>query len=50
MAGGEATPSWARHLGWGARANLKQGLRYLQATGDSAFKPRQWRFGTENPA
>ncbi len=36
---GEERPEWARHLHGDARANLKQGLRYLHATGDSAYRP-----------
>ncbi len=36
---GEDRPAWAKHLTGGARANLKQGIRYLAATGDSAYKP-----------
>lgn len=36
---GEGRPEWAKHLTGGARANLKQGIRYLTATGDSAYKP-----------
>ena len=40
---GEAKPEWARHLTWAARANLKQGLRYLQATADSWYRPARHR-------
>jgi hypothetical protein len=36
---GEDAPKWSRHLNSGARANFKQGLRYLRATGDSTYKP-----------
>ena len=36
---GEERPEWARHLTGDARANLKQGLRYLHATGDSTYRP-----------
>jgi hypothetical protein len=36
---GEERPAWARHLAPGARANLKQGLRYLRATGDTSYRP-----------
>ena len=32
-------PEWARHLTGDARADLKQGLRYLHATGDSTYRP-----------
>lgn len=35
----EEKPIWAKHLTTSARANLKQGLRYLRATGDTWFKP-----------
>jgi hypothetical protein len=42
---GEERPAWAKYLNWGARANLKQGLRYLQRTADSRFKPWQLRLG-----
>jgi len=40
---GEARPEWARHLTGDARANLKQGVRYLDATGDSAYRPAKLR-------
>lgn len=40
---GEQQPAWANHLSSGARANLKQGLRYLTATGDSEYKPARHR-------
>ena len=40
---GEAKPNWARHLSGDARANLQQGIRYLNATADSAYKPRRLR-------
>jgi hypothetical protein len=42
---GEKKPQWARYLSWGARANLKQGLRYLQETGDSSYTPARLRNG-----
>lgn len=42
---GEEKPSWAKQLRMGARANLSQGLQYLQKTGDSAFKPWHLRLG-----
>jgi hypothetical protein len=42
---GEGRPAWAKHLNWAARANLKQGLRYLLRTGDSAFQPWHRRLG-----
>jgi hypothetical protein len=35
----EARPAWTKCLHWSARANLKQGLRYLDKTADSAFCP-----------
>ena len=34
---GEDSPAWAKHLNSGARANLKQGLRYLKATADTSY-------------
>ena len=40
---GEERPKWMRYLNGGARANLAQGLRYLRATGDSAYKPARLR-------
>jgi hypothetical protein len=44
---GEDRPGWAKHLSSGARANLRQGLRYLQETKDSSYKPARlpadWR-------
>jgi hypothetical protein len=36
---GEAKPLWAKHLSSAAKANMKQGLRYLRETGDTWFKP-----------
>jgi hypothetical protein len=35
----EDRPAWAKHLRWAPRAVFKQGLRFLQKTADSAFKP-----------
>jgi hypothetical protein len=35
----EPWPAWAKALRWTPRAVFKQGLRYLQETGDSTFKP-----------
>jgi hypothetical protein len=35
----EARPAWAKALRWAPHAVFKQGLRYLQATADSTFKP-----------
>lgn len=40
---GEDRPMWARHLNSGARANLKQGIRYLTATSDSTYRPARLR-------
>jgi hypothetical protein len=42
---GEEKPAWAKHLNWAARANLKEGLRYLHKTADSQFKPWRLRMG-----
>jgi hypothetical protein len=42
----ESRPAWARALRWTPRAVFKQGLRYLNQTADSTFKPvrvRAWR-------
>ena len=39
----EPKPAWTKHLKWAMRAVLKQGLRYLYATADSAFKPVRLR-------
>lgn len=38
---GEDKPEWARWLNASARANFKQGLRYLLATGDTTYKHRR---------
>src|SRR5262245_8503398 len=35
----EEWPAWAKNLRWAPRAVFKQGLRYLQKTSDSSFKP-----------
>ncbi len=40
---GEGKPEWAKDLHGAARANLFQGLRYLQAKGDSGYKPVRLR-------
>ena len=40
---GEEKPIWARHLNGGARANLQQGIRYLNGTSDSDYKPLRLR-------
>lgn len=37
----EDRPTWARYLNSGARANFKQGLRYLLATTDTWYAPRR---------
>ena len=39
----EDRPKWANALGWVARGVFKQGLRYLQTTADSSFKPVRLR-------
>jgi hypothetical protein len=39
----EDRPAWTKHLRWVPRAVFKQGLRYLQQTADSAFKPVRLR-------
>jgi hypothetical protein len=36
---GETKPAWAKYLSLAARANLKQGIRYLFATADSTYLP-----------
>jgi len=36
---GETDPPWAKYLSLGARANLKQGIRYLVATADTVYRP-----------
>ncbi|MGL4420159.1 MAG: hypothetical protein ACRCZF_05815, partial [Gemmataceae bacterium] len=41
----EEKPEWARYLNSSARANLKQGLRYLLATADSWYRPPRLRRG-----
>jgi hypothetical protein len=35
----EDRPEWVRHLRWTPRSVFKEGLRYLQKTGDSTFQP-----------
>ncbi len=35
----EPRPAWSKALRWAPRAVFQQGLRYLQQTGDSTFKP-----------
>jgi len=39
----EDNPAWAKCLRWTPRAVFKQGLRYLQKTEDSKFKPVRFR-------
>lgn len=36
---GEQKPAWARYLHMNARPDFYQGLRFLQKTGDSEFRP-----------
>jgi hypothetical protein len=43
----ESKPAWARHLRWDVRANLRQGLRFLERIGDSTFKPWHAKLGLE---
>jgi hypothetical protein len=40
---GEENPTWAAHLKFDTRGELKQGLRYLFKTGDSGYKPARFR-------
>lgn len=40
---GEERPPWANHLKLSARTNMKQGLRYLLAKGDSWYRPMRLR-------
>lgn len=42
---GEQRPAWAKFLNMHARANLKQGIRFLWKTADSEFKPWHIRAG-----
>jgi hypothetical protein len=35
----ETWPAWATHLRWTPRSVFKEGLRFLQKTGDSSFPP-----------
>jgi hypothetical protein len=39
----EEKPSWASYLNSAARSNLKQGIRYLFATGESEYLPSRFR-------
>jgi hypothetical protein len=45
---GEDRPEWAKYLSRGARANFKQGLRYLLTTEDSSYKPMRLRRGSKH--
>lgn len=36
---GETKPEWSLHVGGDSRTNFRYGLRYLEKTGDSLFKP-----------
>ncbi len=40
---GEEKPAWAKHLHWNARPDLRQGVRFLFQTRESAFKPVRLR-------
>ncbi len=44
----EASPAWAKALRWAPRAVFKQGLRFLNRTADSSFKPVRLRGTTPN--
>lgn len=44
---GEDRPAWAKYLSFGARLNLKQGLRYLLKTADSWYRPARLRRGRQ---
>ena len=35
----EPKPTWSKALRWAQRSVFKQGLRYLQDTNDSTFRP-----------
>jgi hypothetical protein len=39
----ETWPAWASHLRWTPRSVFKEGLRFLQKTGDSSFPPVRLR-------
>jgi hypothetical protein len=43
----EDRPAWARHLRWTPHSVFKEGLRYLQKTQDSTFKPVRLRLVQE---
>jgi hypothetical protein len=40
---GEEKPAWAQHLHLNARADFKQGLRFLHKTRNSTYRPKRWR-------
>lgn len=40
---GESQPPWAKFLNLDARSHLQQGLRYLEQTKDSTYRPFRWR-------
>lgn len=44
----EQRPAWAKHLRWAPHAVFKQGLRFLQQTSDSSFKPVRLRRAGED--
>jgi hypothetical protein len=44
----EPRPAWSKALRWAPRAVFKQGLRYLQETSDSTFKPVRLRIRQED--
>jgi hypothetical protein len=44
----EDWPAWASHLRWAQRGVFKQGLRFLQRTNDSTFKPVRLRSGRKD--
>jgi hypothetical protein len=44
----EASPAWAKALRWAPRAVFKQGLRFLNQTSDSSFKPVRLRGAPAN--
>ena len=46
----ETRPAWMKALRWAPRAVFKQGLRYLQETADSTFKPVRLRRGKARDA
>jgi hypothetical protein len=46
----EGRPVWAKALRWAPRGVFKQGLRYLQETADSKFKPVRLRTAQDEDA